>query len=140
MSTIISHSEEETRQIAAKIAKNFEVPVCVCLYGELGSGKTVFSKGFGVALGIQEKDIKSPTYTLVRSYPLKSKIFHHFDFYRINEPDDLLKFDLEEFFSEKNAYVVIEWPERIEALLPKKRLNIYFEYLSPTSRKISYHL
>ena len=134
MQTLISKSEEETKKIAEKIAKKNSF---VCLYGDLGSGKTIFSKGFARGLGLSENQMKSPTYTLVRFYKIQQKKLHHFDFYRIREPDDLMIHDLEEIFSQKNAIILIEWPERIKNLLPEKRLDIYLEYVDKKSRRLT---
>jgi tRNA threonylcarbamoyladenosine biosynthesis protein TsaE len=137
METIISTSEKRTLELAEKLAQKSKTPLCLCLYGDLGSGKTVFSKGFARGLGIEPKKIKSPTFTLVRKYEVGKKLFYHCDFYRIMEPDELLSADLEEIFQQKNAVVVIEWPERIEKLLPGKRMDIAFEYKDPTTRIIT---
>lgn len=137
METIISTSEKKTLELAENIARKSKTPLCLCLYGDLGSGKTVFSKGFARGLGIEPKKIKSPTFTLVRKYAVGKKLFYHCDFYRIMEPDELLSADLEEIFQQQNAVVVIEWPERIEKLLPQKRMNIAFEYKNPTTRIIT---
>ena len=137
MQTIISTSEQETIAIGKTMAGKAKPPFVLCLYGDLGSGKTVFCKGFAAGLGIPAKSIKSPTYTLMRKYPLKKNHLYHFDFYRINEADDLLAHDLEEIFAQKNAYIVIEWPERVEKLLPPKRINLELKYQDPTTRVIT---
>lgn len=143
MDQFTSHSEQETKEFAAKIAKESRKPLIICLYGDLGSGKTVFSKGFALGLGIPEKQIKSPTYTFVRSYKVDSKAhankpsatnLDHFDFYRISETDDLMAQDLEEIFEKKNTHIIIEWPERIQKLLPQARLDIFFEYKDENTR------
>ena len=144
METIISTSEKQTLKIAEKLAKKSKSPLCICLYGNLGAGKTVFSKGFAQGLGIPPRKIKSPTYTLIRKYevglgtaPSTKTTLYHCDFYRINEPDDLISSDLEEIFQQKNAIILIEWPERIQNLLPKKRLNITIDLNSKSNNKSS---
>lgn len=137
MKTIISSSEKSTLQYAKELARESRTPLCLCLYGNLGAGKTVFSKGFAEGLGIPAREIKSPTYTLIRKYHVGKKLLYHCDFYRIQEPDDVLGSDLEEMFQQQNAYVIIEWPERIEKLLPQKKRNIHFEYKDENTRIIS---
>ncbi len=153
MKTIVSTSEKQTLDYAKNLGEKTKTPLCICLYGDLGFGKTVFSKGFAEGLGIPAKSIKSPTYTLIRKYPIggreavagrapsktgsRGKLFYHCDFYRIQEPDDVLAADLEEIFQQKNAVVLIEWPERIEKLLPSKRTNITFEYKDENTRIIT---
>jgi tRNA threonylcarbamoyladenosine biosynthesis protein TsaE len=133
----LSTSEARTVQYAFKLAAKAKTPLCICLYGDLGYGKTVFCKGFAKGLGLPERKIKSPTYTLIRKYDLGKKFFYHCDFYRIREPDDLLTADLEEMFAQKNAIILIEWPERIEKLLPKKRLNVIIDYKDDHTRLIT---
>ncbi len=137
METIISSSEKSTLQHAKELARKSKTPLCICLYGNLGAGKTVFTKGFAQGLGIPSREIKSPTYTLIRKYRIGKNLVYHCDFYRIQEPDDVLCSDLEELFQQKNAYVIIEWPERIKKLLPKKKLNIHFEYKDENTRIIT---
>lgn len=137
MKTIISTSEKQTLALAKKLSNKAKTPLCICLYGDLGAGKTVFSKGFATGFGIPARQIKSPTYTLIRKYVVGRKLLYHCDFYRINEPDDIITADLEEIFAQKNAVVLIEWPERIQNLLPKKHTNIRIKFHNETTRKIS---
>ncbi len=153
METTISTSEKATLQYAKNMSKKGKSPLCICLYGNLGSGKTVFSKGYAEGLGISSREIKSPTYTLIRKYKIggrkavahratskagsRAKLLDHCDFYRILEPDDVLSSDFEEMLQQKNAIILIEWPERIEKLLPQKRTNIRFEYKDENTRIIT---
>lgn len=120
-------------QIASKLIGSCRV---ICLYGDLGSGKTVFAKGYAQALGIPKKDIKSPTYTYQKIYSKNDNKIYHFDFYRIEEIDDLMKHDLEDMLMERNAIFLIEWPEKIEEILPKKRTNVFFSYIDKNKREI----
>ena len=136
MKSIRSRSERETQDFGSKMAKKMKAPQCICLYGNLGSGKTIFSKGFAEGLGISRKSIKSPTFALMKKYKIGKTDLFHCDFYRINEPDDLLDADLEEIFNQKNALVLIEWPEKIQKLLPKKRIDLLFKYIDENSRTI----
>lgn len=137
MKKITSKSEAQTRQIALQIGQKLSPPSILCLYGDLGSGKTVFTKGIAKALGIPEREIKSPTYTLVREYKTKKLHFYHFDFYRIEALDDLMLQNLQEIFQQPNAIIVIEWPERLKEALPAKRLDLKFEYINENSRQIT---
>lgn len=144
MNEVESVSEEQTKALGQKLAASLQGGACICLYGDLGCGKTVFTKGLALGLGIAESKIKSPTYTLMRSYSISARAskklahFYHYDFYRVEAVDDLMAHDLEEIFAQKDAVSVIEWPERIENLLPKNRLNIYFEYVNSTQRRITF--
>ncbi|MBU1954098.1 tRNA (adenosine(37)-N6)-threonylcarbamoyltransferase complex ATPase subunit type 1 TsaE [Patescibacteria group bacterium] len=137
MKTFISSSPAQTRKIAATLADNPHANRIICLYGDLGTGKTVFAKGFAAELGVKESEIKSPTYTFVRRYSIGKKHLYHFDFYRIEAPDDLIAHDLEEIFGEKNAYIIIEWPERMNNALSVKHTRVELEYINEKKRKIT---
>jgi tRNA threonylcarbamoyladenosine biosynthesis protein TsaE len=132
----ISTSERQTKDLAGNLARKTASPKIICLYGDLGSGKTIFVKGFAEGLGFDGKSIKSPTYTFLQTHKLKKKTLHHFDFYRVEEADDIMRHDLQEIF-EQNAYFLIEWPDRIKRLLPKDRINVKLEYIDPNTRKIT---
>jgi len=135
---IYTKSPKETKQFAADYAKKCKKSRLICLFGDLGSGKTVFTKGFADYLGIPEKSIKSPTFTFLREYKSKKGNFYHFDFYRIENSDDMLEESLEEIFSQKDSWIVIEWPQHIQSILPKERIEIYFEYIDQNTRKITF--
>lgn len=136
---VITHSEEETFNLGYNMAKTIKKPSCICLYGELGSGKTVFAKGFAEGLGLPKDKIKSPTYTLIRKYKVKDSkvIFYHCDFYRIQAIDDLISSDLEDMIREKYAITIIEWPERVEKLLPAQKVILRFESKGNDEREIT---
>ena len=121
--------------------------VVLALYGDLGSGKTTFVQGLAKGLGI-ERRIISPTFIIVRSYKLKSqsanlktttqnlKLFYHIDLYRIEDEKDLIGLGLEEIMGDPQNIVVIEWAEKMKDMLPKRRIDIYFEYLNDKKRRI----
>ena len=121
-----THSEEETQQIAFTLAKEYiNQGVIIALYGDLGAGKTSFSKGFARGLGIVEKVI-SPTFVLMRQYliPETQKQFYHLDLYRLEDNIDPLKSGLDEIFQNADNLVLIEWAEKIESSLPRNVLKI----------------
>lgn len=132
-----SSSPEETKNIAENLVNSGKFSRFWCLEGTLGSGKTVFSKGLARTLGIPEKEIKSPTYTFVREYKKGKLRFLHFDFYRIESVDDLMAHDVQEMFSDPNTWIVVEWPDRVQHLLPKKYWNIQFEHHNEKERLIT---
>lgn len=127
MQTLVSDSEEETKKIAAKLAKQVSHGV-IALSGELGAGKTVFVQGFAKGLGIKEKII-SPTFVLIRSHkiPQTHKILYHIDLYRLENNDHLKSLGLEEIINDPNNLVLIEWAEKIEKDLPKNTIRINIE-------------
>lgn len=112
-------SLEETNQLAKKIASKLSVPAIITLSGDLGAGKTTFTKGLAKALGINAT-ITSPTFTILKSYE-EAVTLHHIDAYRLEGIVQDLGF--EEIFDE-DAICVVEWFDYIEYALPKERLQV----------------
>ncbi len=110
-------SEKETKDIAYNLAKNAKIGDIYCLCGDLGVGKTQFSKGFSKGLLIDE-DITSPTFTIVNEYDTGRIPFYHFDVYRINDIEELYDIGYEEYFFGKGV-CLIEWAEIIKDIIPK---------------------
>lgn len=133
----ITKSEEETKELAKKIAEKVKKGGVVCLFGDLGTGKTTFTKGFAHALGIDAFSIKSPTYTYIRDYELGKNHLYHIDLYRLETIDELLLQEMEEFLINKNNIMIIEWADKLKDHLPKDRIDICLEYLDENSRKIT---
>lgn len=115
-----SNSPEETAQIAVKIAQNLSVGDVICLDGELGVGKTAFTKGLCKALGVTEP-VYSPTYTIINRYSGKMPVFH-IDAYRIEDSDEMYEIGFEDCLEE--GICIIEWSVIIADILPKKRIEI----------------
>ena len=129
----ISESVEETKRIARHFARNLKPGDVVCLKGDLGAGKTHFVKGMAVAFGIDESEVQSPTFTLINEY-LGSKPLYHFDCYRIESVGEALEIGAEEYFY-GDGVSVIEWPERIQEIIPPEAVWITITTLAPTKRK-----
>lgn len=134
---VITKSASETQKLGEKISADLKPGNLLALYGELGSGKTTFIQGLARGLGIKKRII-SPTFVFIRQYPFgfKSRTLYHVDLYRINEAIEAKGLGLEEIFTDKDSMVVIEWADRIKEILPKKRIDVYFEYLEENQRKI----
>lgn len=132
---IITKTAEETAAVGENLAHL--APHILCLYGNLGSGKTTFTQGFAKGLGITSR-LLSPTFIIVRRYdiPLSEKKLYHIDLYRLNSVDQMEELGLEEIFTDSASVVVIEWAERLGELLPKDRVDIHFETLNDDSHKI----
>ncbi|PKL36814.1 tRNA (adenosine(37)-N6)-threonylcarbamoyltransferase complex ATPase subunit type 1 TsaE [Candidatus Peregrinibacteria bacterium HGW-Peregrinibacteria-1] len=130
------NSLQDTEKLAAKIAPMLNETPILCLYGEIGSGKTTFTKFLAENLGLHGFKIKSPTYTYIKKYPLNEKHFYHIDLYRIENMDQLMREEITEIINDDNNIVVIEWPNRLTEILPKKRVELHFKYLQPDSRSI----
>ncbi len=133
----LSKSEKQTHEIAKKLASELKEGGILCLYGELGSGKTTLVKGLASALGLSGFSVKSPTYTYIRHYSLKNRNFYHIDLYRLEEIDNLLAGELDELMENPTNILVIEWADRLKGALPQKRTDIFLEYVDDHSRKIT---
>ena len=117
---ITTYSEEETIELAQNIESEKFPNMVICLMGDLGTGKTVFTKGFAQALEVQE-EVTSPTFTIIKEYTSGEMPLYHMDVYRLDgHVDDL---GLEEYFTKKGI-TIIEWADMIEDYLPDKRLDI----------------
>jgi len=132
----ISNSAKETEQLGYELGLllKYEPKVIILLDGDLGSGKTTFTKGLALGLGI-ETIVNSPTYTIMKKYQSKDRLrtLHHLDLYRLDgEGSD---FDLEEYI-DGIGMVVVEWPYRVESLLPKDHLLVKINKTGDDSREI----
>lgn len=132
----ITESGEETQEIAEKIAKELKGGEVLALFGDLGAGKTTFVQGLAMGLGIDRRII-SPTFIILRTYPLKDKNFYHVDLYRIESEKEVEGIGLKEILKEKKDIVAIEWAEKIKDMLPDERINIFFTNLGGDKRKIT---
>ena len=112
----VSKSYEDTLALSTRLAQALERGDVVCLYGELGAGKTAFVKGLVKGLKMNPLKVHSPTFTLMNIYEGKIPLYH-FDLYRI-KADDLFGLGYEEFFY-GSGIAAVEWSERLEHLLPK---------------------
>ena len=137
--TYISTSDQETKGIAAKIASSLKSGTVICLWGDLAAGKTTFTQGLAMELGI--KRLTSPTFIIMREYPISNntsiKTLFHLDLYRLDTPDDIKSFDLEEIMFDPSNLVIIEWPEKLGDCLPKKRIDVKFKITDDNEREIT---
>jgi tRNA threonylcarbamoyladenosine biosynthesis protein TsaE len=133
----VTYSPEETEAVAKGYAEKLGTHVLIALFGDLGAGKTVFSRGFARGLGITEP-ISSPTFTIVQEYNVApNEYFFHLDLYRIDDSDVAFAFGIDEFLDISSASTLIEWPERIDDILPDDTIAIYIEQLDENSRRIT---
>lgn len=128
-------SLKQTQEIALNFAKSLKTGDIVCLYGNLGSGKTSFVQGLAKGLGIIKRII-SPTFIIVRNYKINNLNFYHIDLYRIDSKKDLLSLGIDEILKNNNNIVAIEWAEKLGDLIPKKRTDLNFSYVDENIRKI----
>lgn len=125
-----SRSVEDTLTIAQNIESEKFPNMVICLIGELGSGKTVFTKGFAASLGIKDT-ITSPTFTIIKEYDSGELPLYHMDVYRLEDNDEGIGF--KDYFN-KGGVTIIEWADLIEKQLPKKRLEIKFKVIDEDTR------
>ncbi len=125
-----SRSEEDTMEIAENIESEKFPGMVICLEGELGSGKTIFVKGFAKALGLTET-ITSPTFSLVKEYLDGEMPLFHFDVYRLDDSNN--EFGLDDYLNQ-DGVCIIEWPEMIEDQLPEERLDIKIKIIDDNTR------
>jgi tRNA threonylcarbamoyladenosine biosynthesis protein TsaE len=130
----LSSSEKETEAIAEEFASGLKPGDVVCLYGDLGAGKTQFVKGFVRAFGLSGDEVNSPTFTIINEY-IGSVPVYHFDCYRLEHEEEALEIGAEEYFY-GNGVCIIEWPERILSVLPESRIEIHLNHIAKNRREI----
>lgn len=132
-----SENAFETIKIAKEFAQtcNKNDVKIICLKGNLGTGKTTFVKGFCEYFNITET-VKSPTYTYYRLYKGSKKDIYHFDYYRLNQLDDIVEQELLEIIDKDNSILLIEWPEKVINLLPKGTLIADFVYGNEQNQRV----
>lgn len=129
----ITTTAEQTTQLAEKLATALQAGDVITLKGDLGAGKTTFTKGLGAALGVK-RTINSPTFTIVKTYQGNLPLYH-MDVYRLEDSDEDIGF--EEYF-DGDGVSVVEWPQFIESYLPEERLDIVMNKIDDNQRSISF--
>ncbi len=128
-----SNSVLETEEIAKNLASSFKGDEIIALYGDLGVGKTAFTRGIADYFGIKD-EVSSPTFSIVNEYCGKFKIYH-FDMYRINTFEELESTGFFDYIG--NGIIIIEWSENIESELPKNLIRVKISKIGNDSRFIS---
>ncbi len=128
---IQTHSEEETKQIAKDLGSKLMSPIVITLEGDLGAGKTTFTKGLGKGLGVK-RVITSPTFTIIKEYTGRLPLYH-IDAYRLEYSEENL--GIEEYIL-SDGVTVIEWAQFIDDLIPADKLEIKINYLGEDQREI----
>ena len=131
---ITTYSEKETIEIAQNLESEKFPNMVICLEGDLGSGKTVFTKGFAQALGI-EQTVTSPTFNIIKEYPNGELPLYHMDVYRLDgKVDDL---GIEDYYT-RGGVTIIEWSDMIKDYLPEERLDIKFKVIDEDTRTLTF--
>lgn len=132
----LSRSVNQTLNLGKKIAARLVGGEIILLSGSLGAGKTVLAKGIAQGLGIDQHEVISPTFVLLRVYSGKH-LLQHFDLYRLKAVDDIFALGYQEYFY-SNAVTLIEWPQRLKFLLPKEFLKIKLSAKAKNQRQIKF--
>lgn len=132
---MITKNAEETILAGEKLAKKLKAGDVVALSGNLGSGKTTFTKGIGKGLGVKNpKRINSPTFVLIKEYDGKMPLYH-LDLYRLDALQEIENLAIEEYIYGKGV-TVIEWADKIKCLLPKKRISVKLRVKGGDTREV----
>ena len=129
--------EREIKKIAEKIAKSIKNRnITICLNGDLGAGKTTFTRFLINSLQNKKKndEIPSPTFTLLQTYEYDYGLIHHYDFYRLDRVQELIELNFSESLNDNIC--VIEWANKFKQVLPSDRIEINIEILSQESRRV----
>jgi len=142
MKQVTTNSAKQTFEFAEKFSKTLKGGEIIGLVGDLGAGKTIFTKGLASGLGIK-KNITSPTFVLMRIYEVRSeklevRNFVHIDAYRIKSVKDLESIGAEEYFNRPDTIIIIEWADRIKKILPKKAKFIKIQHIEGNKRLINF--
>jgi|TARA_B100001142_G_scaffold70212_1_gene70468 tRNA threonylcarbamoyladenosine biosynthesis protein TsaE len=129
---IVTSNENETMAAGRELAKEIlgiqsDRSIIIFLEGELGAGKTTFTKGILKGFDYQEL-VKSPTYNLVEIHETKNHKVFHFDLYRISEPIELEEIGIDEYLKELGSVSIFEWPKNGEAVLPSPDFHVQISY------------
>lgn len=137
----ISNSTQDTLNFGLKLAKKSKGGDIYALIGDLGGGKTCFTKGFARGLGIK-KTINSPSFLLMKVYKVNRpgiKFFCHVDVYRLKRPGEIVEIGVEEYLGRPDTITIIEWADKIKKLLtPHKKAVATFSLLDKNSRLIKF--
>lgn len=141
MKTFISKSLQDTQNFAkewlSSLSPKDDEAMVVGLYGNLGSGKTTFTRAVAREMGIKEA-VTSPTFVIEKIYETKHSHFArliHIDAYRLENGKELQVLNFEELVENKNNLIIIEWPENVKEILPADHMKIYCEFVDEDSRK-----
>jgi len=135
----ITQNSDETFTLGKNLATTIHAGDVVTLTGDLGSGKTTFTKGFAEGLGLK-RHITSPTFLIVKTYEVSRfdiAKFYHLDLYRLGSEKEIEEIGILDILGDFRGVVVIEWADRMGSLMPRKRIDIQMEYMDEDKRKIT---
>lgn len=137
MFQVTTVTPEETKALGFKLGKAVEAGDIICLKGDLGAGKTLFSKGLAQGLGIAEEEVSSPTFTLINEYDGRLPMYH-MDIYRLDDEESIEGLGLEEYFYGQGV-TLVEWADKLGELAPQEALFIEIDNLEENKRQITFN-
>ena len=134
---LISQAPDETLALGARLGAAAFPGCVVCLYGELGAGKTLLTRGLARGLGLaDDRAVTSPTFTLINEYDARLPLYH-VDAYRLHSAHELSDLGIDEYFFGRGV-TVIEWADRVAEILPADRLDVRLEHLGLPARRLTW--
>ena len=130
-----SHNPDQTREFGYQVGEGLNPGDLILLVGGLGTGKTCFTQGLALALGVEDY-VTSPSYVLIKEYQGKHRL-HHIDFYRLTDSEEITDLGIDEYL-QNGGICVIEWADRSMAALPEQYLLIQFDYLPGDQRLLQF--
>ena len=131
---MLIHSETEMMEYGKNIAKTLKAPTVLELLGDVGAGKTTFTRGLAQGLGVEE-DLSSPSFTISKCYQGEKYRLVHYDFYRLADPG-IMSEDLAESVNDSNTITIVEWGESIQDVLPEVRRRFKISYIDENTREV----
>ena len=135
--TCETHAVEETWQVGIVLGRSLQAGSVIALSGNLGSGKTHFTQGIARGLGVDQRLVNSPTFSLVQEYAGRLSVFH-FDTYRLKNVDEFLDLGFDEYLS-LGGVCIIEWADRVAELLPEDTLTVRLSVVGEMARRFDWH-
>lgn len=136
--TFLSSSEQDTDWLGSAVASHLGGGLTIALNGQLGSGKTRFTRALCGALGMDTSRVTSPTFVLMQLYTDGRLPVAHFDTYRIGDTDEFAAIGAEEYLHSGDWICLVEWADRVSDILPADRLTIQIRHESPTARRFDF--
>ena len=134
MIKFLSNSTQDTTDFAEQIAKKLSYPQTILLLGDMGSGKTTFTKSLIKFLGVKA-NVTSPTFNIVNQYSVLDKTINHFDMYRLEDESEAEEIGVVDMLKDKNSINIIEWPQKIKSLLSDNVIKIYIKQINENKRE-----